>query len=82
MKVVVSILLITPKLKLSEKRSEMEKSIRMQIYTTFKCPELPVHRTLLKNFVHFNICMFKWAIPTQNVLNLYICCDNINVLWK
>ena len=42
----------------------LEKSILMQIYTIFKCPELPVHRTLLENFEHFNINMYKYAIPT------------------
>ena len=49
------------------KKSEiflLEKSIRMKIYTIFKCPELPVHRTLLENYVHFNTYMYKYAMPT------------------
>ena len=74
MKVVVSISLITPNFTWSEKKSGkflLEKSIRMRIYTTFKCPELPIHRTLLENFVHFTF-MYKYTIPTQNVLNLHI----------
>mgnify|MGYP003685703901 CR=1 FL=1 len=63
----MSISHITPNVTWSEKILKfflLEKSILMQIYTIFKCPELPVHRTLLENFEHFNIYMYKYAIPT------------------
>ena len=45
-------------------RFSLEKSIRMQNYTTFECPVLHVLRTLLEYFVHFNIYMYKYAKPT------------------
>ena len=76
MKVVGSISLITPNVTWSERKSEnFSLELFFCIQLLIKCTELPIHRTLFENFGHFNIYMYKFAIPTQNVLNLHLLCS-------